>query len=51
LYGPDGGPGPGVVLLERQKVSAYTGQWIVFKSGLKDAVKDWTKYSHKNKGY
>lgn len=50
LYAPDGSMGRGAVLLDRQFVSAYTGHWIVFKSKLKDTVKEWIRHPSKNKG-
>lgn len=50
LFTPGGSPGAGLVLLERQQVSAYTGQWIVFKSSLKDVAKDWIRHPQTNKG-
>lgn len=50
MFHPNGSAGPGVVLLGKQIVSAYTGQWIVFKSNLKDTVKEWVRNPSKNKG-
>lgn len=50
LYAPDGSIGSGGVLIERQQVSAYTSEWIIFKTGLKDLVKDWVKTPSSNKG-
>ena len=50
MFNPDGSSGSGVVRLDQQRVSAYTGQWIVFKSKLKDTVKEWIRNPSKNKG-
>ena len=50
LFAPDGTAGSGVELIERQQVSAYTGQWIVFKTSLKETAKEWLRHPSKNKG-
>ena len=50
LFAPDGTAGSGVELIERQQVSAETGQWIVFKNYLKETAKDWLRHPRKHKG-
>lgn len=50
MFDADGNVGEGVQLLERQQLSAYTSEWIVFKSNLKDTIKAWIKHPHRNKG-
>ena len=37
-------------LLLAQQLSAYTSEWIVFKSNLKDTIKAWIKHPNRNKG-
>ena len=49
LYNPDDTIGPGATLLERQQVSAYASEWIIFK-GLKQIVKDWVQNRTTNHG-
>ncbi|XP_067936035.1 bone morphogenetic protein 2-like [Watersipora subatra] len=50
MFAANGSVGPGSILLDQQEVSAYTGQWIVFRSGLNDTVKEWIKHPNRNKG-
>ena len=50
LYGSDGKIGPGALLIQRQQVSAYSSEWVIFKGSLKDVVKDWIRNPTSNKG-
>ena len=50
LYTPDGKIGAGAILIQRQQVSAYSAEWIIFKGDLKDLVKDWIRNPASNKG-
>ncbi|XP_067946785.1 protein dbl-1-like [Watersipora subatra] len=51
LYTPDGKIGAGAILIQRQQVSAYSAEWIIFKGDLKDLVKDWIRNPASNKGF
>ena len=50
LYNPDGRIGAGAQLIQRQQVSAYSAEWVIFKGNLKDVVKDWIRNPATNKG-
>lgn len=50
LYDRDGKIGDGGQLLQRHQVSAYSSEWIIFKDGLKDLVRDWIRNPATNKG-
>lgn len=50
MFTATGETSSGVELIERQQVSAYTSQWIIFKTNMKDTLKQWVKHPHKNKG-
>lgn len=50
LYDAEGNVGPGAALMQRQQVSAYSAEWVIFKGDLKDIVKDWIRNPSSNKG-
>lgn len=50
LYDSNGGIGAGGTLIQRQQVSAYSSEWVIFKGDLKDLVKEWVRNPLANKG-
>jgi len=50
LYDSSGQVSAGATLIQRQQVSAYSSEWVIFKGDLKDLAKDWIRNPSTNKG-
>lgn len=50
LFDENGRVGTGGELLQRQQVSAYATEWVIFNQNLKELVKDWVRNPETNKG-